>query len=102
MAATLAGLSRRSSYAEYLALPDDLRAEYVNGEVLVNPPPSFSHQRTCQRLCRLLAATVPPDLVAVAVGWEPVVQLTRDAPTGSVSIAGFGVIQLSLGDLLDG
>jgi hypothetical protein len=30
------------------------------------------------------------------------VQLTRDAPTGSVSIAGFGVIQLSLADLLDG
>jgi hypothetical protein len=42
MAATLVGPGRRSSYAEYLALPDDLRAEYGNGEVLVSPPPSFS------------------------------------------------------------
>lgn len=181
VAAVVVG-GRRASYAEYLDLPDDLRADYVNGEVQVNPPPSFAHQRICQRLRDLLVATVPRDLVAVAVGWqlsdepphvripdvavlasepagtlitepplaavevlstsrtddlvrrateylragvgqywivdprdevldvlagtpagwEPLVRLTRDAPTGSVTIAGFGVVQLSLGDLLDG
>lgn len=173
---------RRASYAQYLDLPDDLRANYVNGEVLMDPPPSYAHQRICQRLRDLLVATVPRDLIAVAVGWqlsddpphvripdvavlasepagslitepplvavevlstnrtddlvrksteylragvgqywiidprdevldvlagtpagwESLVRLTRGAPTGSVAIAGFGVVQLSLGDLLDG
>lgn len=41
-------------------------------------------------------------LAGTPAGWESLVGLTRDAPTGSAAIAAFGVVQLSLGDLLDG
>jgi len=34
-------------------------------------------------------------------GCELLVHLTRDAPAGSASIADFGILRLSLGDLLD-
>lgn len=180
MVATPAVLGQRVSYAEYLSLPDILRAEYVNGEVLVNPPPSFAHQKICLRIRDLLVAVVPRDLVAVAVGWqvssdpphvripdvavlrrepaggliteaplvaievlstnrsddlvrksaeyheagvgqywvidprdevldvfagtpagwELLIHLTRDAPTGSVSIAEFGTVQIELSEIL--
>lgn len=43
---------------DYLALPDDLRAELIGGELLVTPPPSLPHQRTIRRLCTTLAAHV--------------------------------------------
>jgi len=181
VAGTSALLGRRASYAEYLALADSLRAEYVNGEVLVAPPRSYAHQRVVQRVWDLLVRIAPPALVAVAVGWqvttepphirvpdvavlgrepagdliteaplvaievlstnrsddlvrksaecrvagvgqywiidprdevldifagtpagwEPLVHLTRDAPVGTVSIAEFGTVQLSLSELLD-
>jgi Uma2 family endonuclease len=54
-------------FPAYLATPGDLRrAEYVNGWAVLRPPSTGRHQRTCQRLVRLLQrATVTPSAVVV-------------------------------------
>jgi hypothetical protein len=38
------------SWEQFLEIPDDERAEYVDGKAFVSPPPGFAHQETCQRL----------------------------------------------------
>lgn len=63
-------LERRMSLAEYLALPDDLHAEYVDGVALVTPPPSFTHQKICQRLVGLLEAALRGVEVVAGAGWR--------------------------------
>lgn len=175
-------LGTQASFEEYLALPDDLRAEYVDGAILMNPPPSFRHQMICLRLRDLLVSALPDAIVVVSAGWqmgsgnprvripdlavlaaeplenliteapvvavevlstnrsddlvrksaeyleagvgqywivdprdgvvdvfanaghrwEPLAQLTRENPTGTVAVAGFGSVRLSLADLLPG
>lgn len=44
---------RRMSYDDYLALPEHVRAEWVDGEVVVTPSASYGHQRISQRLSRI-------------------------------------------------
>jgi Uma2 family endonuclease len=61
---------KRATLQEYLELPGEFRAEFVHGVVLVNPPPSFAHQRSCLRLRDVLVAHLPLAVVAVAVGWK--------------------------------
>lgn len=57
--------------ADYLALPDDLRAEFVDGEVIVNPPPTFAHQKICLRLAVLLERALSDRAEVVAgAGWR--------------------------------
>jgi Uma2 family endonuclease len=58
------------TFRAYLDLPEEMRAEYVDGCALVNPPPTPAHQRICRRLLRQLqpAATSPTEVVAGA-GW---------------------------------
>lgn len=70
MSESASAIGRRVSYQAYLDLPDELRAEYVNGVVIVNPPPSFVHQRICLRLRDALVTALPSAVVAVAVGWK--------------------------------
>lgn len=70
MARPVAVDGERISYRAYLDLPDDLRAEYVHGTVIVNPPPSFTHQRACLRLRDTLTTTLPTAVVGVGVGWR--------------------------------
>lgn len=55
----------RMSYDEFLTLPDDVRAEYVDGEVVVTPPARLHHQKASARLVTLLLNTFP-DLTVVA------------------------------------
>jgi len=55
---------------EYLELPGEFRAEFVHGVIVVNPPPSFTHQRACLCLRDMLVANLPRAVVAVAVGWR--------------------------------
>lgn len=86
MGVTAPVLGKRASYADYLALADGLRAEYVDGEVLVNPPPSYLHQMICLRLRDLLLAGLPGALVVVAAGW----QMAADSP--QVRIPGVAVL----------
>ena len=41
-------------YEEFLALPDDLHAEWVNGEVTIFMPPTTLHQRLVSFLAKIL------------------------------------------------
>lgn len=60
------------SFADYLALPQDLRAEYVDGQAVVNPPPSLVHQKICQRLTFQLELALGGGAeVVAAAGWKP-------------------------------
>jgi Uma2 family endonuclease len=43
---------------DYRALPDDVRAELLRGEIYVTPPPTVPHQDLVGRLYRALAAHV--------------------------------------------
>jgi len=62
---------RPMSWEQYWELPDELRAEYVDGLVYVNPPATFRHQELCQRLRDVATAAFGDRcLVAVAVGWR--------------------------------
>ena len=42
---------RRATWAEYEALPEHPRTEYVDGEIVATPPPNRRHQRVSWRLC---------------------------------------------------
>lgn len=49
--------------------PDDQRYELLEGALIVNPPPTFGHQRASFLLARMLDSVTPDDLVVVeAVG----------------------------------
>lgn len=56
---------RRMSLEEFLALPEDLHAEYLDGVAIVSPPPDIPHQALASRLVVLFATSLP-DLVVVA------------------------------------
>ena len=61
-------LTRRPmSYSEYQRLPEQLRAEWVDGEVVVAPSPSFRHQQAARRLANLLENALPELVVVEAV-----------------------------------
>lgn len=171
------------SFEEYLGLPDEIRAEWVEGVAIVSPMASFPHQRIAMDLAFVLRTALPdlivvgeagvrtagrkyrvPDLVVVteppddpiwvenppvlvvevlspstrredqlrksgeylaagigqywvvdpelreitvlraaeAGGWETVLELSGDVPTGQVDIAGHGTVEVNLPGLLDG
>lgn len=66
-----------ATYADRLALPEDARAEILNGEIVVAPSPTPAHQSTIAEIYaddehrREVRAT--PERT-----WEAVVQLVRD------------------------
>ena len=55
------------SYADYRALGPEVRAEWVDGEVVMTPSPSWRHQQAARRLANLLEAALPDLLVVEAV-----------------------------------
>jgi Uma2 family endonuclease len=58
------------SLEEYLARPEYDRAEYADGVLIVNPPPSLRHQYAARKLAGVIEAACPPHLLALeAVGW---------------------------------
>ena len=57
-------IRRPMSYDEYQRLPERMRAEWVDGEVIVSPSPTFRHQQAARRLANLLERSLP-DLVVV-------------------------------------
>ncbi len=57
-----------ASLEDYLALPEDVRAEYVDGVVLVTPPASIPHNRIGVRLIRLLEDHLPETVVVYEPG----------------------------------
>jgi hypothetical protein len=81
------------SWEQFLDLPDDDRAEYVDGKTFVGAPPSFGHQEVRQRLRDLPKAQLgSAAIVAVGVGarsmrsW-PTVESTSAACSPPVSPA---------------
>ena len=56
---------RRATWAEYEALPERPRTEYVDGEIVVTPPPSRRHQRSSWRFCTVLDRQLPAEYEVV-------------------------------------
>lgn len=57
----------RMSYDDYRALPDDVRAEWVDGEVVVSPSPTYPHQKLSRRLANAIESGLPGVDVVEAV-----------------------------------
>jgi Uma2 family endonuclease len=95
----MAPLTRRppKTVEDYMALPDDVRAELIGGELYVTPSPTPLHQDVIGRLYRILTDVVErqtlgrvflapldvhlpsgdvvqPDLLFIAAGHETVIQ----------------------------
>ncbi|GAB3919509.1 hypothetical protein GCM10011575_30670 [Microlunatus endophyticus] len=79
------GLQRvRMSYDEWLALPEGPKAEWVDGEVVMNPGASVPHQDASFRLTSVLRVALPGLLVVQEVN----VQL----PNNRIRIADISVL----------
>lgn len=62
------GLRRQPmAYDEYRALPELLRAEWVDGEAVMAPSPSYRHQQVSRRIANLLESALPGLFVVEAV-----------------------------------
>ena len=60
-------IRRPMSYGAYRRLPEQIRAEWVDGEVIVSPSPTFRHQQAARRLANLLEQALPALVVVEAV-----------------------------------
>lgn len=58
----------RMSWDDYLALPDDVRAEYVDGEVVVTPAATHGHNKTQRRVANAIESAIGLHVVTDA-GW---------------------------------
>ena len=66
--------------SDWLALPDDVRAELIDGEILVTPSPSFRHQEIALRI----AFAIDPWCRANDGGRVVVAPLDVHLPSGAV------------------
>ena len=64
--------SEPASWESYSSLGEDVRAEYIDGNVIMVPSPSREHQVACARLIRALEANLPDGFDVVgAWAWKP-------------------------------
>ena len=56
------------SWDQFRRLPEDVRAEYRDGQVYMTPGPGIAHQRICSRLDRVLFSAFGPAAVVVPAG----------------------------------
>ncbi|HZI98919.1 MAG TPA: Uma2 family endonuclease [Actinomycetales bacterium] len=65
------GDTRRMTFEQFWELPDDLRAEYSDGEAIVNPPASIRHQQICHKLANVITEQLgDAAVVVIAGGWQ--------------------------------
>jgi len=63
---------RAATWEDYERLPEDVRREYVDGEIVVTPFPSGRHSWVISELQAALKQVLPPALVPVShTGWKP-------------------------------
>lgn len=61
----------RMSPAEFLALPEKSKAEYVDGEAILMPPAVSGHNAVQRRLANLIEAALAPEVdVRTDAGWR--------------------------------
>ena len=66
------GLGQPMSWEEYERLGEDIRAQYVDGRLVMSPSPSRRHQRVARRLANGLEAVLPDGWQVDAFwGWKP-------------------------------
>ncbi len=88
----------RKTVEDYMRLPDDVRAELIDGEILMSPSPLDRHQRIVFRLARKLADFVE----AGTLGEVFIAPFDVHLPTGDVVEPDIFFVSVSRLDIVKG